>query len=200
MLWMENNGNNGWPLQGTSLNYLPGLPPSFPRCDSATTYRPDICPKPTLKSPNDSWKMRQASGCRKCRWTEALMQVKFNLQLLKATACWSEFFTNGFTRYKYSSKLKRLAIFSCIISIVNLVKEDCGYWVISFVSKVHRCKEIITVKLWDSTRNICLRRWTMICLYSYAFIICKAMPMINDIELNILTETECLFPRCWKMT
>lgn len=158
--------------------------------------------KPALQSPNVSWKMRQDSVRRKCRWPEALTRAKFNLQLFRATACWTEFFANGFTRHKCFLKMKRLAIFPHIISIVNPEKMSRRLRILGdfFVWRVHRCKGIMLVKLWDHTRNICLRRWTMIFLHSYTSIICKAMPMIKFVELYILTETEFLFPKCWKMT
>lgn len=99
--------------------------------------------KPTLQSPNDSW--RQDSVCRKCRWLEAFTQAKFNLQLLRETACWIEFFANGFTRYKYFFKLKSLAIFPQLISIVNLEKMSRRLWILAdfFVRKLPRCKGIV---------------------------------------------------------
>jgi len=58
------------------------------------------------------------------------MQARFNLQLVRTTACWIEFFANGFSRYKCFLKLKRLAIFPHIISVVNLKKMSRRLWIL----------------------------------------------------------------------
>lgn len=94
--------------------------------------------------------------------------------------------------------------FPHFLSTVNLKKivKKTGSWetFFFFFKKVHRCKGIMLVNLRGSTKNIYLRRWTTISLHSYIFIICKAMPITNFMELYILTEIEFLFPKCWKMT
>lgn len=101
-LWHKGTtGHCGWGTVETKHDYYKKVP-HLPPVTVDYWVRPDVCStiKIILPSPNNSWKKREDPVTKNCRWLEALMQAKFNLWLLRVTACRTDLFANGFTRYK----------------------------------------------------------------------------------------------------